>query len=402
MRITYVGRSYLDYRIPVFRALAERTNGAFSLIYCADYVPESVQAKARAVLGAQAIGMTGEIRLGGDPERASRLANRTVRFVYQPGVLREIRTTRPDVIVADGFFQWTTFALAYRLRYGTPLVVCYERTFHTERHAQWFRRVYRKMVLPLVDAMSCNGQLCLDYTMSLGVPRERITLGHMVADTDGLAATASALTASEREGIRAAWGDPDVAIVAVGKLNARKGVRELLDGWAAFSRRSPGCDGRLILIGDGPEDASLKARAAEAGLSGVIFHGRASYDDIARYYAAADAMIMPTLEDNWSLVVPEAMACGLPVVCSRYNGCYPELIHDGVNGWVFDPLAADDVARVLGLLVENRSRLPAMGEASKRIVAAHSPEHAAQAIFDACRIAIAHRHGSAHAHPAGA
>ncbi|MCU0838572.1 MAG: glycosyltransferase family 4 protein [Rhodospirillales bacterium] len=401
MRITYVGRSFLDYRVPVFRALSERVNGEFSLIYCADYVPEPVQAKAHAALGAGAIGLRGEVRLWYDADAAARLANTSVRLVYQPGLLRSIRATRPDVLVADGFFQWTTFALACRLRYGTPLVVCYERTAHTERHAQWYRRAYRKLVLPLVDAMSCNGQLCVDYTVALGVPRQRITTGHMVADTDGLASAAAAVTAGERRAIRAGWDDPDVAFIAVGSLSVRKGLWQLLDGWAEFVRARPG-NCRLILIGDGPEEGRLKARVASGGLDGVLFHGRADYEQIARYYAAADAMIMPTLEDNWSLVVPEAMACGLPILCSRYNGCHPELVHDGVNGRVFDPLSPVDVARSLTWLVDNRAHLPAMADASRRIVAAHTPEHAAGAIFDACRLAIAHRQGPAHACSAGA
>lgn len=401
MRITYVGRSYLDYRVPVFKALSERVSGEFSLIYCGDYVPETVQAKAKAALGARAIGMRGEIRFGQDPELAARFANRTVRIVYQPGVIRQIRETQPDVIVADGFFQWAAFALAYRLRYGTPLVVCYERTALTERGAQWYRRVYRKLALSLIDAMSCNGVLCRDYAQALGMSGERITLGHMVADTEGLASAAAAVTPQHRAAMRAAWGDPGVVFIAVGKLNARKGVRELLDGWELFAKTSPG-DCRLVLIGDGPEDANLRAHVHNRGLPGIIFHGRASYDDIGRYYAAGDVMVMPTLEDNWSLVVPEAMACGLPVLCSRYNGCYPELVHDSINGWVFDPLSATDTARVLRQAADNRDRLPAMGTASKKIVASHTPEHAAQAIFDACQLAIAHCRGAAHAHPAGA
>jgi glycosyltransferase involved in cell wall biosynthesis len=406
MQITYVARSYLDYRVPVYRALSERVQGAFSLIYCADYVPPGVQAKAKAALGDRAVGLRGEIAIGRDPEAAASLANRTLRIPYQPGLFARIRATRPDVLVADGFFQWTAFALAYRLRYGTPLVVCYERTFHTERHAQGYRRFYRKLALSLIDAMSCNGRLCVEYATALGMPRQRITTGHMAADTDGLAAKAAALGARERDAIRAAWGRPDLAFVAVGKLNQRKGVRELLEGWARFTAAASGAaapgEPRLVLIGDGPEAATLRAFVAERGLRGVIFHGRAGYDEIARYYAAADVLVMPTLEDNWSLVVPEAMACGLPVLCSRYNGCYPELIEGGVNGWVFDPLNPDDTARVLSLSADNRARLPAMGEASRRIVAPFTPARAADAILDACRLAIAHRQGSVDARPARA
>ena len=124
----------------------------------------------------------------------------------------------------------------------------------------------------------------------------------------------------------------------------------------------------------------------------MLFCGSVDYDDIAKYYVAADFFIMPTLEDNWSLVVPEAMACGLPVLCSEYNGCHPELIDSGKNGWVFDPLSREDTFQALKKCAENKSRLKQMGEKSKEIVSHHTPRHAAQAIFDACEIALTHRH----------
>lgn len=399
MNVTYVARSFLDYRVPVLAALSERLGGRLHLIYNAGYVPERAQAKARQVLGDRAIGMTGELRFDPNPGAHAEMANSTVRLVYQPGMMKAIAATRPDVLVADGFFQWTAFALAWRLRHGTPLVVCYERTFHTERGAQWFRRLYRHLALKLVDAMTVNGRLSLEYTQSLGMPRERITTGHMVADTDGLAAGAAALSEAEQRQIRQRWGEPDTVFIAVGKLNQRKGIKELLHGWSALERRHPG-NWKLVLIGDGPDEDSLKALAAELGITGVIFHGLANYDEIARFYAAADVMVMPTLEDNWSLVVPEAMACGLPVLCSIHNGCHPELVHNDVNGWTFDPLDREDTVRALSACLDNRLRLPAMGEESRRIVGGHTPAVAAQAILDACHLALAHRQGTARAHPA--
>ena len=99
---------------------------------------------------------------------------------------------------------------------------------------------------------------------------------------------------------------------------------------------------------------------------------------------------MPTLEDNWSLVVSEAMACGLPILCSCYNGCYPELIEPGGNGWIFDPLDETDTYSALHRCVVNRSRLPQMGVRSQEIVAKYTPENAAKAILEACRIALEH------------
>ncbi len=96
---------------------------------------------------------------------------------------------------------------------------------------------------------------------------------------------------------------------------------------------------------------------------------------------------MSTLEDNWSLVVPEAMACGLPIVCSVYNGCHPELIKNDENGWVFDPLEAEDTFAKLAQCLENMDRLKEMGQKSKAIARKFTPGLAADSIIGACKIA---------------
>jgi len=131
------------------------------------------------------------------------------------------------------------------------------------------------------------------------------------------------------------------------------------------------------------------------GLDFVRFAGRVHYGDMPAYYAACDALVMPTLEDNWSLVVPEAMAAGKPVLCSVHNGCWPELVHDGENGWVFDPLDRDATARVL--LTASRSLRtppgdgPGLAENRRGLYAAKRRRgHLA-----ACEIAVRHRRGPA-------
>ena len=101
------------------------------------------------------------------------------------------------------------------------------------------------------------------------------------------------------------------------------------------------------------------------------------------FYRAADCFIIPTLQDNWSLVVPEAMACGLPVASSIYNGCHPELVHPE-NGWTFDPYDVKATADILQTIVGNRMKLPSMGAYSRRLAMSNTAEHAAKVIFSAC------------------
>jgi glycosyltransferase involved in cell wall biosynthesis len=394
--ITYVARSFLDYRIPVIKSLSSMVGNKFYFIYSKDYVPDRVDIKVRKILGHRAIGMTGEKRIG--PNEFSDFANTAFRVVYQPGLVKEISKTKPDVLIGDGFFQWTSFALFYKILKKVPLVVCYERTFHTERNAQYYRTAYRRFIIKFIDAMSCNGRLSLDYTKWLGIPAERITTGHMVADTENLQRAISFLQKSEFRSNREKLGSPEIIFVSVGRLIKLKGIKELLLGWSLLEKIHAEI-GTLIIIGTGPEMDSLKSLARELKLKQVIFEGHVAYDEIAGYYAAADVLVMPTLEDIWCVVVPEGMACGLPILCSKYNGCYPELIASGENGWVFDPLSIKDTYQALRKCIDNRSRLKQMGQKSKEIISQHTPRHAAQAIFDACKIAIANKSKNKHAHP---
>ena len=140
----------------------------------------------------------------------------------------------------------------------------------------------------------------------------------------------------------------------------------------------------------------LEQYIRENHLDSVRFAGFVDYDSLAPYYKATDAFIIPTLEDNWSLVVPEAMACGLPILCSKYNGCWPELVHPCENGWVFDPLDSDDTVDCLKECLLAKEKLPEMGKKSRQIVSKHTAKQAAQAILNACEIAMRQKSNKGH------
>jgi glycosyltransferase involved in cell wall biosynthesis len=220
----------------------------------------------------------------------------------------------------------------------------------------------------------------------LGVAPERIVTGAMAADTELLAQRAASITPREIEAARFRVGANDRPVfLYVGRLIRLKGLRELMAGWERYI--TGGGVGSLVLVGDGPERLVLEAQVREKNLPGVIFLGRCEYDEIALHYAMADVLVMPTLEDNWSLVVPEAMACGKPILCSTFNGCWPELVQPGVNGWVFDPNNEQEIAQLMGICATDRHRLIAMGHHSRRIVAKYTPTHAAEAMLTACELA---------------
>lgn len=379
MRITWVTRSFLDYRIPVYAELNRLCGDQLTVIYNRETKSERLIGKIEAVLGERAVGLTGELRLGGKKIENAQFANSGIRIPFQPGLLRQLKRSAPEVMLSDGFMQWTYAPLLYRMFHRVPHVMCYERTSYTERHCQWYRRAYRRLVLHWIDAVCANGVLCGDYLKSLGVPEAAISYGQMAADTEGLARAVAEMDAGQAAELRRRFPAGMTLFLYVGQIIPRKGIRQLLEAWRRFGNADAG----LLLVGDGAEQQELEQWCAKQGLENVFWLGRQPYDEIARFYRIADVFIIPTLEDNWSLVVPEAMACGLPVASSIYNGCHPELVHPE-NGWTFDPLNAESTAAMLTDIGKRKADLKEMGKSSRMIVQHHTPARAAENIYAAC------------------
>ena len=93
-----------------------------------------------------------------------------------------------------------------------------------------------------------------------------------------------------------------------------------------------------------------------------------------------DAFICPSIYEPLGIVNLEAMACGLPVATSIYNGCHPEFAAQG-NGMTFDPLKDGDIQHVLAEF--HKADLKAMGERSRMIERDYSPDQTAERIVKA-------------------
>ncbi len=391
MRITWIVRSFLDYRVSVFDNLNKLVGGNLTLIFYRDVVPPRVQRKTEQALGQNSIDLTGELRLVG-PKSFSKGASGSgnsggLRIPLQPGLVKVVRRSKPDVMVTDGFFQWTTAALWLRATKGIPHVMLYERTAHTARNAQWYRKAYRKLVMRWIDAICCNGQLCGEYTRNLGFPEDRLTYGHMVADVESMKRATSLLDDKVVTGLKARFDLKGMVFLYVGGLVQRKGIDKLLKAWKDFTSRRESQEMTLLLVGDGPQREELEQYCESNRLENVRFAGAIDYEELVPFYKAADVFIIPTLSDNWSLVVPEAMACGLPILCSKYNGCWPELVTPD-NGWVFDPHDVADTVASLEKCVQTRDTLPEMGRRSLDIVGNYTGRTAAEAILKTCELAM--------------
>jgi glycosyltransferase involved in cell wall biosynthesis len=147
------------------------------------------------------------------------------------------------------------------------------------------------------------------------------------------------------EVLKNSW--PVIGSTAV--LRPEKGAGTLIEAFAPIARRYPSVG--LLLVGGGPMQSQLEARAVELGIAEQC-HFAGPVSDVAPWLRRMDMFVLPSLSEALSNSLLEAMAVGCAVVASDVGG-NPELVRDGDTGRLFRAGDAADLAGVLQDLVED-------------------------------------------------
>ena len=153
-----------------------------------------------------------------------------------------------------------------------------------------------------------------------------------------------------------------------GLAQCLKGVPVLFDALDRLKDRDGGF--RVTLVGDGPERAALEAEATARGLAEhIAFTGYLSQDAVAGVLDQADLLVLPSFAEGVPVTLMEAMAARLPVVTTLVGGI-PELVEDGVSGYLVPPGNPDALAGKLEALLADPDLRDRMGEAGRAKVVA--------------------------------
>ena len=137
-----------------------------------------------------------------------------------------------------------------------------------------------------------------------------------------------------------------------------KGVSVFLDAVPKILEAVPSA--RFLLLGGGEEEASLRAKARSLGIERyAIFAGFRS--DIHRYYAVMDVSVLTSFSEGLSITLLESMRCGLPVIATRVGG-NPELVRDGITGYLVPPGDVSSFAEKTVRLLQDKKMRSQMGK----------------------------------------
>lgn len=240
------------------------------------------------------------------------------------------------------------------------------------------RRVFRRAAFATADVVfAVTRDLREFHSRQAWFPSDRIRVIYNGVDTQRFAPCVDARLRRRTE-----LGFPAESIVygTVGRVAQLKDQGTLVRAVELLCRR--GVDARILLVGKGPDMASLQRHVeGSAELAGrVVFTGAS--DQVPDLLRAMDVFVLPSLCEGMSNTLLEALACELPSVATRVGG-NPEVIEEGRSGWLFSPGDSEELASLLHRLAassELRSKLGA--EARRRAVAHFSQERMLQEYRD--------------------
>lgn len=159
----------------------------------------------------------------------------------------------------------------------------------------------------------------------------------------------------------------DVLILFVGYLDTFKGIFDTIDAFYKIINKKPNV--KLIMVGTGPEENTLKKRVSKLGLEkAVIFTGKLPPTNLPEYYQAADIFVLPSYTEGLPLSILEAMSCGLPIITTNVGGI-PEVVENGKNGFIIDPGDADKLKEKLEKITVDENLRDKFSEESTKIIA---------------------------------
>jgi glycosyltransferase involved in cell wall biosynthesis len=266
---------------------------------------------------------------------------------------------KPDVVYATEFYQLSS-ALAYLAARDGGATFVFAQHMYEPPRGGW-RFVWRGVTLTVGNQVAYGASKVIAISraaksllVSLNVEEDKISVIPLGVDTDKFDFQGSGSELRQRLGL----GGSRV-LLYVGRLDEVKGVDVLLRAFAKIGATRE--DLRLLIIGSGRMEASLRGLASSLGIANnVVFQPWWPHERLPELYKACDVFVLPSLREAFGLVGLEAMSAGRPVVGSRVGGIQDYVI-PGRTGMLAVPGDVDSLCASLSAVVDDGSLREEMG-----------------------------------------
>lgn len=298
---------------------------------------------------------------------------------------------KPDILVIPGWgFRVSRTALQWCQSHRIPAILMSESKWNDEPRQWWKEQLKSFLYVKKFQAALVGGELHRDYLVQLGLPKQRIFLGYDAVDNEYFTQQAAIARQQPVETRQEQPAIPNnLYFLAATRFIPRKNVLALIQAFAEYRQRVGETAWDLVLCGSGQEEPKIRAVMTHYGLEKVVhLPGFITYQKIGAWYGFAGAFIHPALQEQWGLVINEACAAGLPILCSQTVGAC-ELVRDRYNGLTFDPHHAADITEALVQMHHlSPSQRADWGQHSQTLVAEYGPSAFATGLLNAIKTVL--------------
>ena len=240
----------------------------------------------------------------------------------------------PDIVITSGWSclaYWEAFL--YCKLFKKKNILCNGTTLLSVRKPTGLLARLKRFMIKGADLSITYGTKAAEFLEYMGASRDQVHVGVNTVDMEWFSRRVGDIRHSDDIQERR-LKYPKFLILYVGQLVARKGILQVLRALEEISDPSIG----FMIVGSGPQEKELRHFCSDRGIKkNVFFEDFQQMTVLPEYYALADVLILPSFKEVWGLVVNEALASGLYVLCSNRAGAAYDLIQPGWNGVLFDP-----------------------------------------------------------------
>jgi 1,2-diacylglycerol 3-alpha-glucosyltransferase len=249
--------------------------------------------------------------------------------------MKMIRRFRPEVIVAQDTFIFGLVGLILKKLSGLPLVIHYHSGFYTnafwmsERRVHWLLARLGLFVSRRADVIRTVSTDIQQDLLKTGLDPARVFYATPPVEADGFLKINQE---KERKIIDRFHLNPHKTFIFIGRLSREKNLPMMIRAAGALSRNHP--EIKILIIGEGPEEAMLRKLVYRSGLADhVLFLGAVPYDELKDYIRSACALLITSNYEGTAKVIKEAAFTGRATISTNTSGVR-DAIKDGETGLI--------------------------------------------------------------------
>ncbi|GAB3512737.1 glycosyltransferase family 4 protein [Spirosoma knui] len=281
-------------------------------------------------------------------------------------LIKNLKSKNIEVIFLPSYSPLPNLLCLLGAKFTRCKTILMNESWHGTEKANILGRLLKHFVVRLFDAALVGGTPQVKYACAYGQKPSHVFMGYDAVDVDYFSQQAVYWsTITDQLPIN---NLPKRYFLNLGRFVSKKNLSVLIRAYARLASDVPSLDVGLVLVGEGPDEEKLRNLATSTGLlvvdglatvdqqiigPHIVFYPFQQIDKTPLFLSRCEAFILPSLYEEWGLVVNEAMACGTPVLVSENVGSAYDLVLQDVNGYTFNPSDVDQLYRLLKKFVTN-------------------------------------------------